>query len=67
MYKVTLSGSYNGQEFRFRNYDDAFNFASMAVEFGTYEERIYKMENGVSYVAPKKPVPVAVTIVGVDE
>ena len=32
MYRVRLEGSPEGQVFDFRNYDDAFNFASMAVE-----------------------------------
>jgi hypothetical protein len=63
MYKVTLSGSKDGQKFCFSNYDDAFQFASMAVESGTFQD--YHYEGNVK--TWDDPVPVAVTIVGVEE
>ena len=37
-YKVRFEGSNERQLFLFRNYDDAFNFASLAVEHGTYQD-----------------------------
>lgn len=69
MYKVTLSGSSEGQEFRFHNYDDAFDFASMAVESGTFQDsHLKKDEEADNYITIwDDPVPVAVTIVGVNE
>ena len=36
-YRVRLEGSEEGQKFDFRNYDDALNFASLAIEYGTYQ------------------------------
>ena len=67
MYKVTLSGGKEGQVFKFTNYDDAFNFASMAVEHGTVQnDHWIDMDEGVSRLWDD-PVPMAVTIVGVDD
>lgn len=36
-YRVKLEGGYDEQQFVFRNYDDALNFASMAVDNGTFQ------------------------------
>lgn len=63
MYKVTLSGSKEGQQFCFHNYDDAFQFASMAIDNGLYQD--YEWSDGTKMWLD--PVPVAATIVGVDE
>lgn len=69
-YRVRLKGSPDGQVFDFRDYDDAFNFASMAVESGTYQDYHYRTDaNGASVKYWDDPEPIAVTIVkvGVDE
>ena len=63
MYRVRLEGSYDGQCFNFANYDDAFQFASMAVEYGTYQDSHYT-EEGKVWDDPK---PIEVRIVAVEE
>lgn len=67
-YRVRFEGSEEGQKFDFRNYDDAFNFASMAVESGTYQNYHYITDgDGKSVKVWDDPKPVEVRIVGVDE
>ena len=67
-YKVRLEGSYDGQCFNFANYDDAFQFASMAVESGTYQDYHYIEDvNGESVKVWGDPKPIEVRIVGVEE
>ena len=67
-YKVRLEGSYDGQCFSFRNYDDAFLFASMAVDNGTYQDSHYTTnENGEAIKVWDDPKPIEVRIVGVEE
>lgn len=66
-YRVKFEGSTDEQRFLFRNYDDAFNFASLAVENGTFQE--YELiKNGDSYERHYyEPAPISVTIQGVDD
>lgn len=66
-YRVRLEGSKDGQKFDFANYDDAFNFASMAVEHGTYQDYHFITEDGETVKVWDEPKPVEVRIVGVDE
>ena len=67
-YRVRLEGSYEGQDFFFTNYDDAFQFASMAVENGTYQDSHWTTdENGDSIKVWDAPKPIEVRIVGVEE
>ena len=67
-YRVRLEGSLDGQVFSFRNYDDAFQFASMAVEHGTYQDyHFIKDENGETIKEWEDPKPVEVRVVGVEE
>jgi hypothetical protein len=69
MYRVRLEGSNDGQKFDFTNYDDAFQFASMAVEHGTFQDYHYTKddETGETTKVWSSPKPIAVTIVGVEE
>ena len=69
MYRVTFEGSLEGQQFLFRNYDDAFNFASMAVDNGTYQDYHYEEKDGDPFGAKveEEPHPLKVTVVGVYE
>ena len=66
-YRVKLQGSPDEQRFEFHNYDDAFNFASMAVEYGTFQE--YELiKKGETYERSYfEPEPIEVTVVGVDD
>lgn len=69
-YRVRLKGSPEGQVFDFVNYDDAMNFASMAVEFGTYQDYHYRTDaNGqsIKYWDDPEPVEVSIVKVGVSE
>ena len=67
-YRVRLEGSPDGQSFDFPNYDDAMNFASMAVEYGTYQGYHWgKDEAGNSMQLWDDPKPLEVRIVGVEE
>ena len=67
-YRVRLEGSPDNQVFSFRNYDDAFNFASMAVENGTYQDYHFdKDENGETIKIWDNPMPLEVRIKGVDD
>lgn len=36
-YRVTINNTYRGLSFDFPNWDDATNFAGMAVDYGKYE------------------------------
>lgn len=68
-YRVRLEGSPEGQVFDFVNYDDAFNFASMAVESGTYQDYHYRADaNGASvkYWDDPEPIKVEIRKVGVE-
>ena len=68
MYRVRLEGSYDGQCFNFANYDDALQFASMAVEYGTYQDSHYTTdEEGETIKVWDDPKPIEVRIVGVEE
>lgn len=62
-YRVFFEGSNDRQLFLFRNYDDAFNFASMAVEAGTYQDFHYEGETRVD----EEPRPIRVSVQGVEE
>ena len=67
-YKVKLEGSPDNQVFKFRNYDDALNFASMAVDNGTYQDYDYvKNEDGETVKVWHDPMPLEVRIKGVDD
>ena len=67
-YRVRLEGSEEGQKFDFRNYDDALNFASLAIEYGTYQGyRWTKDEKGESIKEWSDPKPLEVRMVGVEE
>lgn len=67
-YKVRLEGSPEGQVFKFRNYDDAFNFASMAVENGTFQDyHFIKGDDGETTKVWDDPMPLEVRVVGVDD
>lgn len=37
-YRVTMTNTYRGLAFDFVNWDDATNFAGMAVDYGSYED-----------------------------
>lgn len=68
-YKVILEGSNDRQSLSFRNHDDAINFASMAVENGTYQDFHYEPVDGDAYGrrVEDEPRPLVVSIVGVDD
>ena len=67
-YRVRLEGSEDGQRFDFPNYDDALNFVSMAVEYGTYQDfHFITDENGKSVKEWDDPKPLEVRMVGVEE
>lgn len=68
MYRVMFEGSKDEQRFLFNNYDDAFNFASMAVDNGTFQDyELIKKEDGSYERSYYEPAPIKVTVVGVDE
>lgn len=46
-YKVEIEGGSN-QRFTFINYDDALNFASLVVDYGTTEEYHYEDHTRIS-------------------
>lgn len=63
VYRVRLEGSPEGQVFDFANYDDALNFASMAIEGGTYQNYRYeKDEEGNTIKVWDDPAPLRATI-----
>lgn len=63
VYRVRLEGSPEGQVFDFANYDDALNFASMAIEGGTYQDYHYeKDEKGNNVKVWDDPAPLRATI-----
>ena len=63
VYRVRLEGSPEGQVFDFANYDDALNFASMAIEGGTYQDYHYeKDEEGNNVKVWDDPAPLKATI-----
>lgn len=68
-YKVILEGSNDRQLLSFRNHDDALNFASMAIENGTYQDFHYEAVDGDPYGnrVEDEPRPLSVTIMGVDD
>jgi hypothetical protein len=67
-YRVRLEGSYDGQKFDFRNYDDALQFVAMAVEHGTYQDYHYiEDENGKTVKVWDDSKPLQVTMMGVEE
>lgn len=67
-YRVRLEGSEEGQKFDFPNYDDALNFVSMAVEYGTFQDYHWdKDEAGNSIKLWDDPKPLEARIVGVKE
>ena len=68
MYKVMFEGSNERQLFLFHNYDDAFNFASLAVENGTYQDyHLITKEDGTFERIEEEPHPLRVSVQGVDE
>lgn len=68
-YKVRLEGSNDRVNFLFRNNDDAFQFANMAVEYGLYQDYHYEPKDGDPYGnrVDDEPRPLQVTIMGVEE
>lgn len=44
-YRVTINNTYRGLLFDFPNWDDAINFAGMAVDFGKYTNTEGEDEN----------------------
>lgn len=68
-YKVILEGSNDRVNFLFRNNDDAFQFANMAVEYGSYQDYHYEPKDGDPYGnrVDDEPRPLQVTIMGVEE
>lgn len=67
-YRVKLQGSPDEQRFEFHNYDDAFNFASMAVDNGTFQDyELIKKEDGTYERSYFEPEPIEVTVMGVDD
>lgn len=62
-YRVRFEGSNERQLFLFRNYDDAFNFASLAVENGTYQDYHYSDDQKIE----EEPHHINVSIVEVDD
>ena len=44
-YRVTINNTYRGLSFDFTNWDDATNFAGMAVDFGKYTNTEGENEN----------------------
>ena len=68
MYRVMFEGSQDEQRFLFDNYDDAFNFASMEVDNGKFKDyELIKKEDGTYERSYYEPVPIKVTVVGVDD
>lgn len=65
MYKVTFEGSFAGQKFLFRNYDDALQFASLAMESGEFADYEYDAVNKVKIW--EEPHPIQITLQGVEE
>jgi hypothetical protein len=45
IYRVTLNNTYSGLAFDFTNWDDATNFAGMAVDYGSYENSSGEVES----------------------
>ena len=67
-YRVMFQGSKDEQKFLFSNYDDAFNFASMAVDNGTFQDYELIKKDDDSYERHYfEPTPIEVTIMGVDD
>lgn len=68
-YRVILEGSNDGVRFCFRNYDDAFQFASMAVDNGTYTDWHYERngDDAFGVRVEDEPRPIIVSIQGVDD
>lgn len=64
MYRVTFEGSFEGQQFLFRNYDDALQFASLAMDNGTYQDYHFDDEHHRIY---DEPHPLEITLQGVEE
>ena len=44
-YRVTMNNTYSGLSFDFTNWDDATNFAGMAVDYGKYKDTKGAVEN----------------------
>lgn len=68
-YRVMLEGSNERQKFLFTNYDDAFQFASMAVESGTYQDYHFepKDDDPLGKRVEEEPHPLRVSVQGVEE
>lgn len=67
-YRVKLEGSPDGQKFDFPNYDDALNFVSMAVEYGTFQDYTFDYDkDGKALKVWDDPHPIKVTMMGVEE
>jgi hypothetical protein len=64
MYRVAFEGSLEGQQFLFRNYDDALAFASLAMDNGTYTDYHYDGNHEKYY---DEPHPLMITLQGVEE
>lgn len=66
-YKVTLEGSNDSQMILFRNHDDALQFASMAVEYGTFQDYHYEKKDGEHVKVYDEQKPLEVRIARVEE
>lgn len=64
MYKVELEGA-NDIRFKFKNYDDAYNFMFMAVDNGIRTVSHYDTKEGAFVIDGEAPVKASV--VGVEE
>jgi hypothetical protein len=67
MYRVRLEGSPEGQRFDFVNYDDALNFASMAMAGGMYQDYHYITTDEGSAKVWDDPHHLEVRLVEVDD
>lgn len=68
-YRVILQGSTDRQLFMFENYDDALEFASMAMDHGKFRDFHYEAEGDDPFArqVDDEPKPLLVSMMGVEE
>lgn len=68
LYRVLLQGSSDRQVFSFENYDDALEFASMAMDHGTFRDFHYEAEGDDPFArkVDDEPKPLIVSMMGVE-
>ena len=68
-YRVILQGSTDRQLFMFENYDDALEFASMAMDHGKFRDLHYEAEGDDPFARQEddEPKPLLVSMMGVEE